>query len=76
MTLKKKKKNHIPIMNFLSTEFGYKLVATCQLITTYRVTAYNTIHMYFSHMTYLISHVTSLNNGQSLAINWFVVSLL
>ena len=33
-----------------------------QLTTTHYVTVYKTIHIYFSHMTYLMSHVTSLNN--------------
>ena len=43
------------------TEFGYKLVC-CQLVTTHYVTINKIVHVYFSHMTYLMSHVTSLNN--------------
>jgi hypothetical protein len=42
-------------------EFGYKPVCS-QLTTTHYVSINKIIHMYFSHMTYLISHVTSLNN--------------
>ena len=42
-------------------EFGYKPVCSQFVITHYMAT-YKTNHMYFSHMTYLMSHVTSLNN--------------
>ena len=34
-----------------------------QFSTTHYMVTYKTIHMYFSHMTYLMSHVTSLNNA-------------
>ena len=63
------------------TEFGYKLISN-QLITTHYVTINKIIHVYFIHMTYLMSHVTSLNNtcGWSYKLpryskpakNWFV----
>ena len=43
------------------TEFGYKLVCS-QLVTTHYVATNKGIHVYFSLMTYLMSHVTSLNN--------------
>ena len=43
------------------TEFDYKPVCS-QLVTTYYVPAYKIIHVYFSHITYLMSHLTSLNN--------------
>ena len=43
------------------TEFGYKSVCS-QLITTHYVSTDKIIHVYFNHMTYLISHVTFLNN--------------
>ena len=33
-----------------------------QFATTHKVAAYKIIHVYFSYMTYLMSHVTSLNN--------------
>ena len=42
-------------------KFGYKPVYS-QLTTTHYVSTNKIIHMYFSHMTYLKSHVTSLNN--------------
>ena len=42
-------------------KFGYKPVCS-QLTTTHYVSINKIIHMYFSHMTYLISHVTFLNN--------------
>ena len=42
-------------------EFSYKPICT-QLTTTHYVATNKIIHMYFSHMTYLMSHVTSLNN--------------
>ncbi len=45
----KKKKNYI------RTKFG-------QLAKTNFLAVYKIIHVYFSHMTYLTSHVTSLNN--------------
>ena len=53
----KKKKKHIQ----QRTEFDYKLVY-CQLATTHYVAINKIIHVYFSRMTYLISHMTSLNN--------------
>ena len=43
------------------TEFGYKPICT-QFAITHYVTACKIIHVYFSHITYLMSHVTSLNN--------------
>ena len=46
---------------YKKTEFGYKLVCS-ELTTTHYVAAYKIIHVYFSHMIYLMSHVTSLNN--------------
>ena len=46
---------------FNRTEFDYKQVCS-QLITTHYVLTNKIIHVYFSHMTYLMSHVTSLNN--------------
>ena len=46
---------------FKITEFDYKLVC-CQFDTTYYVAINKIIHVYFSHITYLISHVTYLNN--------------
>ena len=33
-----------------------------QLVTTHYVAAYKIIHVYFSYMTYRMSHLTSLNN--------------
>ena len=39
------------------TEFGYKLVCN-QLATTHYVVANKIIHVYFNHMTYLMSHIT------------------
>ena len=42
---------------FKRTEFGYK-----QLTTTHYVSTNKIIHVYFSHMTYFMSHVTSINN--------------
>ena len=45
----------------ICTEFGYKLVCS-QLTITHYVATNKIIHIYFCHMTYLISHVTSLNN--------------
>ena len=42
---------------FLWTEFGYKPVCS-QLTTTHYVSTKKIIHLYFSHMTYLMSHVT------------------
>ena len=42
-------------------EFGYKPICS-QLTTTHYVSSNKIIHVYFSHMTYLMSHVTSLNN--------------
>ena len=39
--------------NKIRTEFGYKLI--CSQFN-------KIIHVYFSHMTYLMSHVTFLNN--------------
>jgi hypothetical protein len=55
----KKKKN--PHHAKRRIEFGYKTICT-QFAITHYVTAYKIIHVYFSHMTYLMSHVTSLNN--------------
>ena len=43
------------------TEFGYKLVCN-QFATTHYVATNQIIHVYFSHMTYLMSHLISLNN--------------
>ncbi len=43
------------------TEFSYKPVCN-QLTTTHYVTTNKIINVYFSHITYLMSHVTSLNN--------------
>jgi hypothetical protein len=51
------KKSH----DSLRKEFCYKLVCS-QLTTTHYVSINKIIHVYFSHMTYLMSHVTSLNN--------------
>jgi hypothetical protein len=42
-------------------EFDYELVC-CSFITTHYVVINKIIHVYFNHMTYLMSHVTSLNN--------------
>ena len=42
-------------------EFGYKSVYS-QLTTTHYVSINKIIHVYFSHMAYLMSHVTFLNN--------------
>ena len=42
-------------------KFGYKPVCN-QFVTIYYVTTNKIIHMYFSHMTYLMIYVTSLNN--------------
>ena len=47
-------------------EFGYKPVCS-QLTITHYVSTTKIIHVYFSHMTYLMSHVTSLNNTH----RWF-----
>ena len=44
----------------------YKLVCS-QLATTHYVTTNKIIHVYFSYVTYLMSHVTSLNN----TCGWF-----
>jgi hypothetical protein len=52
---------HTHIYIYIYTEFGYKLIYS-QFTTTHYVTINKIIHVYFSHMTYLISHVTSLNN--------------
>ena len=41
---------------FYWTEFGN------QFTTTHYMSTNKIIHVYFSHMTYLMSHVTSLNN--------------
>ena len=43
------------------TEFDYKPIYN-QLVITHHMATYKTINMCFSHMTYLMSHVTSLNN--------------
>ena len=45
----------------LRIEIGYKSVCS-KFATTHYMVVYKTIHMYFNHMTYLMSHVTSLNN--------------
>jgi hypothetical protein len=45
-------------------EFGYK-----QFTTTHYVSTNKLIHVYFSHMTYLISYVTSLNNTWHKKVN-------
>ena len=47
--------------NKLRTEFDHKPVCN-QFTTTHYVSTNKIIHVYFSHMTYLMSHVTSLNN--------------
>ena len=53
--------NNIQSLIDLWIEFGYKVV--CSLFaTTHYVTTNKIIHVYFSHMTYLMSHVISLNN--------------
>ena len=39
------------------TEFGYILLTKSHYVSTNKI-----IHVCFSHMIYLISHVTSLNN--------------
>ena len=52
-----KKKIKFRISNFEETE----------LTTTHYVSTNKIIHVYFSHMTYLMSHVTSLNNTHG----WF-----
>ena len=63
--LEKKKREEIVLLNFLPinfrTKFGYKLVCT-RLTTTHYVATNKIIHVYSSHMTYLMSHVTFLNN--------------
>ena len=43
-------------------EFGYKQPVCSQFTTTHYVSTNKIIHVYFSHMTYLMSHVISLNN--------------
>ena len=43
------------------TEFGYKLVCN-QFTTTHYMSTNKIIHVCFSHITYLMSYVTSLNN--------------
>ena len=43
------------------TEFDYKPVYS-QLTTSHYVSINKIIYVYFSHMTYLMSHVYSLNN--------------
>ena len=48
-------------VNLKWTEFSYKLVCS-QLTTTHYVTTNKIIYVYFSHMVYLMNHVTSLNN--------------
>ena len=53
------------LFNF-RTEFGYKLICN-QLITIYYMATNKIIHVYFSHMTYLMSHVISLNE----TCEWF-----
>ena len=53
-------------------EFGYKSVCN-QLITTHYVIAYKIIYVYFSHVTYLINHVTSLNNISDDLISCYIV---
>jgi hypothetical protein len=45
----------------IRTEFGYKLIYS-QLTTNHYLSTNKIIHVYFNHMTYLMSHVTSLNN--------------
>ena len=67
---KEKKKEENVLLNFLPinfrTKFGYKLVCS-QLNTTHYVTTNKIIHVDFSHMTYLMSYVTTLNN----TCEWF-----
>jgi hypothetical protein len=66
------------------TEFDYKLVCN-QFIITHYILINKIIYVYFSHMTYLMSHITSLNNicewsyklphsglYNKRATNWFV----
>ena len=48
-------------LNIIWTEFGYKPIYS-QLGTTHYVATNKIIHVYFSHMIYLMSHVTSFNN--------------
>ncbi len=48
-------------------------MAINRFITTYYVVVYKTIHMHFSHMTYLMSHVISLNNTRDDLISCYVV---
>ena len=43
------------------TEFGYKLVCS-KYTTTHYVSTNKIIHVYFSHLIYLLNYVTSLNN--------------
>ena len=47
--------------NKLRTEFDYKPICN-RFTTTHYVSTNKIIHVYFSHMTYLMSYVTSLNN--------------
>ncbi len=54
------------IQVLVGTEFGYKPVCG-QLTTTHYVSTNKIIHLYFSHITYLISYITSLNN----TCGWF-----
>ena len=53
--------NYEFLKSILWIKFGYKLVC-CQLATTYYVVINKIIHVYFSHMIYLMSDVISLNN--------------
>ena len=48
-------------VNTFRTEFDYKPVCS-QFTTIHYVSTNKIIHVYFSYLTYLISHVTSLNN--------------
>ncbi len=43
-------------------EFNYKLVY-CLFVTIHYVVVNKIIYVYFNHITYLMSHITSLNNA-------------
>jgi hypothetical protein len=51
---------HDSLLCNFRTKFVYKLICS-QLITTHYMATNKIIHVYFSHMTYLMSYVTSLN---------------
>ena len=57
----------ILLKEFLTwTEFDYKLICS-QLVTTHYMATNKIIYVYLSYMTYLMSHVTFLNN----TYGWF-----